>query len=190
MKNKIGQWTPTWSYTIQEGEHKGTTLYSGRYTAVSCIILAEENGVWYVLINKRGKGTPDDQGLWNMPCGYLNNGESATEACSRETAEECGVYIHPSQFKLMKVQTDPKKCNNGNVTLRHICILNDRLPIENLQEGGEQNEVDGIQWLQLSEIDDVEWAFDHYNILHDDILYKVGQLRCQYYTDTIQVQYD
>lgn len=25
-----------------------------------------------------------------MPCGYLDGGESATEACSREVAEECG----------------------------------------------------------------------------------------------------
>lgn len=111
--NQIGKIEKSYSYTIPDGPHKGETLWSGRYCAVSCVVLAKENNKWYVLINKRGKGTPDDQGKWNMPCGYLDGGESATEACSREVAEECGVNIPSEAFALINVETDPKKCNKG-----------------------------------------------------------------------------
>ena len=142
--NQIGKIEKSYSYTIPEGPHKGVTLWSGRYCAVSCVVLAKENDKWYVLINKRGKGTPDDQGKWNMPCGYLDGGESATEACSREVAEECGVSIPSEAFVLINVETNPKKCNKGNVTLRHLCILSLRKHIGKLQAGGEKDEVDGI----------------------------------------------
>lgn len=135
--NQIGKIEKSYSYTIPDGPHKGETIWSGRYCAVSCVVLAKEkDGKWYVLINKRGRGTPDDQGKWNMPCGYLDGGESATEACSREVAEECGVSIPSEAFALINVETDPKKCNKGNVTLRHLCILGLRKHIGKLQEGG------------------------------------------------------
>lgn len=62
--NQIGKIEKSYSYTIPEGPHKGETLWSGRYCAVSCVILAHEvvndNECWFVLANKRGSGTPDD----------------------------------------------------------------------------------------------------------------------------------
>ena len=138
--NQIGKIEKSYSYTIPDGPHKGEILWSGRYVAVSCVILAHEvvndNECWFVLANKRGSGTPDDQGKWNMPCGYLDGGESATAACARETAEECGVYIASRLFKLINVETAPEKCNKGNVSLRHLCILSKRADILNKLKGG------------------------------------------------------
>lgn len=52
-----------WSYTITEGEHKGKTLWSGRYCAVSAFIFCKFPDGWKVLANQRGKGTPDFQGM-------------------------------------------------------------------------------------------------------------------------------
>lgn len=194
MANKIGQWEPTWSYKVPDGPHAGKILWSGRYCAVSCVILAKEiidnEEKWFVLINKRGKGTPDDQGKWNMPCGYLNNGESATQACAREVAEECGVQIPSEAFKLINVETAPEKCNNGNVTFRHLCILTKRKPIGLLQAGGEQDEVDGIKWLPVEEIPNYNWAFNHKSTLLNDIVPKLELLYHKYVTNTLVVTYE
>lgn len=117
-----------------------------------------------------------------MPCGY--GGESATEACSREVAEECGV---PSEaFALINVETDPKKCNKGNVTLRHLCGL--RKPIGKLQEGGEKDE--GIKWLPIEEIPNYNWAFNHKSTLLNEIIPKLEEYYHNYVLDTIKVTYE
>ena len=101
-----------WSYTIPEGEHKGTTLYSGRYCAICSIVIAAEtyNKItkWYILANRRGSGTPDFNGYWNLPCGYIEGNEIAKNACSREVAEECGINIDPNEFQLKHIETNPE----------------------------------------------------------------------------------
>lgn len=51
-----------WSYTIEEGEHAGKTLWSGRYCAVAAFAFCKIKGEWCVLANQRGEGTPDFQG--------------------------------------------------------------------------------------------------------------------------------
>ena len=35
--NQIGKIEKSYSYTIPDGPHKGETLWSGRYCAVSCV---------------------------------------------------------------------------------------------------------------------------------------------------------
>lgn len=192
--NQIGKIEKSYSYTIPEGPHKGETLWSGRYVAVSCVILAHEvvndNECWFVLANKRGSGTPDDQGKWNMPCGYLDGGESATAACARETAEECGVYIASRLFKLINVETAPEKCNKGNVSLRHLCILSKRADILNKLKGGETNEVDDVKWIPIEDIDKYEWAFNHKTTLLAEIVPTLDNIYYKYLTDDLTVTYD
>jgi 8-oxo-dGTP pyrophosphatase MutT (NUDIX family) len=155
-----------WSYTIREGEHAGETLWSGRYCAVAAFVFCKIHGVWHVLANQRGEGTPDFQGYWNCPCGYLDM-EKAENACSRETFEETGVKIDPSKWTLFGVETDPEYCNNGNVTLRYITVLeygkdNIFTSMEAVLNGeGEKNEVATIQWIPIKDIENYEWAFNH-----------------------------
>lgn len=152
-----------WSYTIREGEHAGETLWSGRYCAVAAFVFCKIHGVWYVLANQRGEGTPDFQGYWNCPCGYLDM-EKAENACSRETFEETGVKIDPSKWTLFGVETDPEYCN---VTLRYITVLeygkdNISTSMEAVLNGeGEKNEVATIQWIPIKDIENYEWAFNH-----------------------------
>ena len=160
-----------WCYTIKEGIHEGVTLWSGRYCAVSAFVFLKHNGTWYILVNKRGKGTPDFQGMWNAPCGYLEADESAQEGCSREVYEETGLYINPDRFKLVHVETEPELCNHGNVTLRHVAVLvdEDLDPNNNIEdpenisklEGGEVDEVSEIKWIPMKDIDNYQWAFNH-----------------------------
>jgi ADP-ribose pyrophosphatase YjhB (NUDIX family) len=46
-----------------------------------------------------------DSGRWAVPGGYMEPGESFTEACTREVLEETGVHVHVGQ--LVAVYTSP-----------------------------------------------------------------------------------
>lgn len=169
-----------WSYTITEGEHKGKTIWSGRYCAVCAIVIVHKKikvtdklykqDKYFLLVSKRGKGTPNYQGCWNIQCGFLDGDEKLIEACSRETYEETGVTIDPSEFKLWQISDDTSI--DQNVTVRYIAKLSD-FPHNNegyKGEGGEENEVDEVMWLDLSDkelIDKMEWAFNHHLIVEE-----------------------
>lgn len=153
-----------WSYTIKEGEHTGKTLWSGRYCAICGIITLFNEGEWYILANKRGSGTPDYQGYWNLPCGYLEADETAEQGVCREILEETGYRINPNDLFVHKIETDPTECNNGNVTLYYHAYLN-RMPEFIYKHQGEDNEVDEVQWIKLDNISSYKWAFNHENII-------------------------
>lgn len=138
-----------------------------RSVAVTALILAEKDNIVYVLANKRGKGTPDFQGLWNVPCGYLDWDETAQEACSREVFEECGVKINPNKFCLMEVKTKPTE-NHQNVVLRFVAALYE-IPQFEEPKGGEEDEVEEIKWIPIREIENYDWAFNHLNMIKESI---------------------
>jgi ADP-ribose pyrophosphatase YjhB (NUDIX family) len=47
------------------------------------------------------------QGLWNLPSGFVEMGESLEEAAARETMEEVGVQVPPSSMILYRVTSIP-----------------------------------------------------------------------------------
>ena len=155
-----------WSYTIKEGEHKGKTLWSGRYCAVCAIVLYLDPILgWMILLNKRGSGTPDFQHMWNIPCGYIEADETAQEACSRELLEECHVEIEPKKFNLIKVETNPKNCNNGNITLRFLAFA-DSTDFVKTNAVGEQDEVEDVSWFELKVAKNLNLAFNHKDVIN------------------------
>ena len=146
--------------------HPGHMLWSGRYCAISAFIFTRVCGETFVLANKRGNGTPDYQGLWNCPCGFLEGNETAEEGCAREVKEETGVVIDPKLFLFQEVETNPKFCNNSNVGLRYMAILSDTKYFYNLPKvsdlvGGERDEVEQISWINVNNLTDYQWAFNH-----------------------------
>jgi len=157
----------------KEGENwiipkdKVRVLYDGRYCAISGFFYAVVEGKYSVLAEKRGKGTPDYQGYWCCPCGFLEGDEDSWEGIQRETREECGVDIPIKKIRQVEVETEPILCNNGNVTIRHTAFLGRRrsewLEIEGA--GGEKDEVDEIAWIPVSRIDEYKWAFNHGTII-------------------------
>ena len=76
----------------------GKEYWVARNVAVVCFVFAPINGEWCVLANQRGKGTPDFQGLWNAPCGYLDYNETTKEAAKREVYEETGIQLKHAKF--------------------------------------------------------------------------------------------
>ena len=161
-----------WSYTINDESHpmNGKTLWSGRYCAVVgfVIIHKTDDNNFYILANKRGDGTPDYQGYWNCPCGFLEADESAEQGVAREILEETGFNIEPAILKFLGVETDPEKSNNGNVSLRYYTIIeSDNLPklkYENIN--GELDEVSDVKWINIDNINEYQWAFHHETIIN------------------------
>lgn len=118
----------------------------------------------YILANKRGIGTPDYQGYWNMPCGYLDYNETCKEACIREIYEETGITVPFVNFwTVSDALTDTKQ----NVTLRYYCCLDSLLEVNKDDFGGEKNEVEEIRWIKLDDINNYNWAFNHLEIIKE-----------------------
>lgn len=146
------------------------TLYDGRYCAVSGFFYAVVDGKYSVLAEKRGKGTPDFQGMWCCPCGFLEGNENAKEGIKRETYEECGIDVDYWKIKFIEAETEPSLCNNGNVTLRHTGFLKKQKKIDREQwiggnRGGEKEEVAEVAWIPISHVDRYEWAFGHSKVI-------------------------
>ena len=142
-----------------------------RSVAVATAVLIEDGGEWYVLANERGSGTPDYQGYWNLPCGYLDYNETAEEAAVREVYEETGIKC-PSVQNIGH-STSPNE-NRQNVCFFFISFLSgDIRNYKFSKDNMEENEVGGIKWVPLSDADSVQWAFDHDKIIKD-IIRKFG----------------
>jgi len=142
-------------------EGKPKTVFSGRFCAVSGFIYAIVNGKYSVLANLRGEGTPDYQNHWNVVCGFLECFENSKQGIQREVFEECGFYIDEDDLKVVHVETEPEECNNGNVTIRHTAFLGKIIPVHTKGEGGEDNEVNGVTWIPIDDLDNYKWAFNH-----------------------------
>ena len=157
-------------------QHEGKTYWISRNTAVTCFVFAPIDGEWCLLANQRGKNAPDYQGYWNLPCGFLEANETGEEGVCREIFEECGYKILPGQMKLFNVETDPRTCNNGNVTIRY-WNMNQYTELPKLKYtniNGEEGEVDSVKWINCKDINDYKWAFNHYNLIIEALFAKCG----------------
>ena len=166
-----------YSYTIQEGPHKGETLWSGCYSATCGITVLRvkrflRRSKYYVLANKRGKGTPDFKHMWNLPCGFIEPSESGPECVRREILEECGIDIPAKLFVFLETDTRPSTRNKGHITLRYLAIIDKNtkgIDTSHFDEigttGGEENEVEERKWIDIDKVQDYEWAFNHANVL-------------------------
>lgn len=139
----------------------GRHLWDGRYCCVLGAVLYynETEDQYYILVNQRGPGCPDEVGKWNMPCGYLDAG-SGEENIAREVFEETGVKIDPALFEEVG-HGDLSK--SRNVTFRYIAQVDHMYQPAKIEDlvGGELNEVSDIKWIPENEIDNYQWAFNH-----------------------------
>ena len=136
-------------------------------TVVVCIVLVCE-GQPYILVNQRGTGVPDFAGYWNLPCGYLDYDENTTEAAMREVWEECGV----NSLELLKVAdceffSQPWDFSSEPIGTRQNVSIHHGLHAQVAQlpevsnAHNEPNETADILWLPLSQVDTLEFAFNH-----------------------------
>lgn len=145
------------------------TLWLSRSVAVVGSVVVIKDETPYILINKRGKNSADFQGLWNLPCGYLDYNETTGEAITREVWEECGVNLRDLKDKttvdFMEQPWDTSSSpteNRQNVTFHHGLIAHvDELPSTSLEYNEKPDEVEEAKWIPLDEYKNYEYAFNH-----------------------------
>ena len=145
----------------------GKEYWISRSVAVVGFVFKIINDDIHILANKRGPGTPDFQGCWNCPCGYLDWNETLEQAVIREIREECGITIMNPIF--IGIDSNPSS-NRQNVTVRYYTIYTgtDNLSVG---EGGEENEVSDIKWINVKDIDNYQWAFNHNELIKEILNY-------------------
>ncbi len=137
---------------------------------------------WYILLGKRGVGTPDFQGYWGLPCGYLDWDETLTEAMIREVWEECGVYLpnisQSEQYVWSKNScvtagdnlqetpwaiADTPRHQKQNISMHYaVQFAWEGQPFPDLSDAhAEPDEVAGIEWVLLKEAFGMDLAFNH-----------------------------
>jgi len=83
-------------------EHCGTIHYQNPKMVVGSIPTWEQSDEIRVLLCRRA--IEPRYGRWTLPAGFMENGETTTEAAARETLEEAGARIELHQlFSLLNV---------------------------------------------------------------------------------------
>lgn len=72
----------------------GFIHYQNPKILVSCIVSWGDKVLWMQ------RAQPPRQGLWSIPSGFMERGETLQEAAARELYEECGVRIDPASLAL------------------------------------------------------------------------------------------
>lgn len=149
----------------------GREVWLSRAVAVVGTVCLIKDNIPYFLISQRGKGAADFQGLWNLPCGYLDWDETSGEAFIREVWEECGINIlsiKENSIKLVEYIETPWDINSSpsenrqNICLHHSYIGEvNELPIPEIKNEVEADEVADVKWVPINEIEDYEYAFQH-----------------------------
>jgi 8-oxo-dGTP pyrophosphatase MutT (NUDIX family) len=169
----------------------GRKIWNGRNIAVVGVFgcITPDNEV-YVLIEKRGTNPNlDKQGMWCLPCGYLDWDETAEEAIARESWEEVGldleqmlkehtIYSHNLR-KPWDVKSKPDE-NRQNVTLRYGAIWKvNTLPKLIANNDCEPNEIAEAVWANIGTADNFDFfALDKYNFAfnHKEVIRKYFML--------------
>lgn len=149
-------------------EYKGKTFWYSRSVAVVPFIFAKNRfNEICILANKRGEGAADFQGLWNVPCGYLDFDETIPQAAVREVFEETGVIVSLTDENIVKINSDPTE-NRQNVSVHLMTMVNGHCEDITLStDHMEHDEVAEVAWIPLSEIDKYPWAFNHKSTIQE-----------------------
>ena len=133
---------------------------------VGFVITKDEKGNFVFLANKRGKGCPDYQGCWNLPCGYLDYNETTKQAVSREIYEETGLNVPTYNFDLYNIDDSPG-ANRQNVTFVY-WTKNPHYYLQQLTtKNSEKNEVADIKWVKFKDVHKFKWAFNHKQLIRE-----------------------
>lgn len=146
-------------------------IWESRSPALVGVVIAKNNGRNYVLIGQRGPGAADYQGLWNVPCGYLDWDESGTQGITREIYEETGLNVNVNDItdyniinwdltQPFYVNTNPSE-NRQNVSLSYGMYFEcNELPTLT-NEHCEPGEVSRVKWANVNDLNLFNFAFGH-----------------------------
>jgi len=128
------------------------TFETIRYTAD--VVVTTTDG--HVLLIQRG--WDPHKGMWALPGGHVDPGETSRNAAVRELAEETSVYAMPAELNQVGIWDAPHRDPRGRyVTVAYHLTVIPGTPIE-----AKDDAVDA-QWWPLSDLPPL--AFDHADII-------------------------
>ena len=121
------------------------------------VILTEQSNSNKILLIKRKNDPFKD--YFALPGGFVNEGEKVEDALRREAEEELSVKVEP--IDILGVYSDPNRDPRGHImSTTFICKI----------ISGEPKAADDaadLQWIEISSLENIKLAFDHYKILSD-----------------------
>lgn len=146
----------------------GREYWISRSVAVVVAVFTKKS----VLVVQRGTGTPDPEfvGKYCMPCGYLDFDETCAQAAQRELMEETGLNFPLSDFKLININDNPESDKRQNITFRYVVrtqLTEKELELMLTTKNSEKDEVSSIRFINISDIDMYELAFNHNNLIKE-----------------------
>ncbi|ORT47187.1 NUDIX hydrolase [Frankia sp. KB5] len=138
-----------------------TSPETARLTA-DVVALAEQDGAPHVLLIRRG--WDPYAGLWALPGGHVDPGETAHAAACRELAEETGLAVTAADLRPIGVYSAPGRDPRGRyVTFAYALILPHPIP----PTAGD--DATAAEWVPLPVAFARGFAFDHARIVTDAI---------------------
>ncbi|MDP2994329.1 MAG: NUDIX domain-containing protein, partial [Anaerolineales bacterium] len=108
-----------------------------------------------------------DNGMWCLPGGMIEAGESVAEGCEREVWEETGLRVRVT--RLTGVYSDPHHVTvypDGNQA--HVVVLN--FEVELLSgKPGLSNETTGVDWFPVREAVEMDLFHGHAEHIRDTL---------------------
>ena len=110
-----------------------------------------EDGEWCVLCGKRSGNDPRHAGgLFGVPCGMRDFGESPGDTAIREVEEETGIKLAIGDIRFIERQP----WGNGNVGANFYGVLGNCV-----EPSGGDWENEFFTWLPVSKVGDISWAY-------------------------------
>ncbi len=107
------------------------------------------------------RGSEPFKGLYALPGGFVDVGETVEDACRREVHEEAGVQIN-EPLQLVGVYSDPRRDPRGHsVSIAYTTVLAEA------QQPHAGSDAQGVEWVQDWKNEDL--AFNHKAIIADTI---------------------
>ena len=156
-------------------DSNGKSHWISRSDAV--VIIVNWNNKYLIL--KRGPNVSYTN-HWCVPCGYLDWDESLKECCIREIWEESGINLNDYNYSKSldspyDIVSDPTINHNQDIALHYwVKIFSDEQPKINT-DIVDKNEVLEVKWIDSSEVNDYEYAFNHKKRLNDFIDKKLKE---------------
>jgi 8-oxo-dGTP diphosphatase len=138
----------------------GQTIWKSRNVAVAVLVMRAnpENESKLQIIGVRRGPKVSHTGQWCFPCGYLDYNEDIIEAAIREVYEESNILLEKSDLDFYNLDSDPSK-NLQNVSVHFTAYITKEVELNG--NNCEPGEVDEVKWIDIDEIENYDWAFDH-----------------------------
>jgi len=138
----------------------GQKIWKSRNVAVATCILRpkpQEDSKLQILAIERGPAVTDT-GKFCFPCGYLDWDETVEQGALREVFEESNISLSEEDLEFQYVNSDPNS-ELQNVTMHFIAYALDGEEISG--KNAEEGEITSVRWVDIENIKDYIWAFNH-----------------------------